>query len=161
MMKGKQGAGGQPTPARMTGALERPRERLRILVVDDDRAILKAFAHALSAIDVDLVAVRRGEEAMAAVKAAPLFLAFVDIVLPGIDGLETLRALRAKQPQLPVIMMTTSHAKEDVAVLADYLGAAGCLSKPFRDGSEILKMIQRVRNRQQPFEKNDPPSTRP
>jgi CheY-like chemotaxis protein len=122
-------------------------KRVRVLVVDDDRAVHDFFAQALLASEVEVVAVGNGQEAVAAVKETPFSLAFVDIVMPGMDGLAVLKALLAEQPRLPVIMVT-GHKVEDMVTLARQFGAVDCLYKPFdEDASEILQAIERCGKR--------------
>jgi CheY-like chemotaxis protein len=125
-----------------TGQQTDESRRTRILVVDDDRAIHEIFAQALSPAGFEVVAVESGKEAIAAVQSASYAVAFLDIVMPGMDGLEVLKALLAAQPQLRVVMMT-GQAVEDMCSLALHFGAVDCLYKPFEDTNHILQVVQR------------------
>lgn len=122
-------------------------EKLRVLVVDDDRAIHDLLRHALPPTTFEVVAVGSGREALAAVKAAAFGVAFVDVVMPEMDGLATLQALLAEQPHLPVIMVT-GYQVEDMVTLARQFGALDCLYKPFDEhASAIVQAIERFGNR--------------
>jgi CheY-like chemotaxis protein len=121
-------------------------EPVRVLVVDDDPAIHAYFTSILPAAQFQIVAVKSGQEAIAAVKQAPCFLAFVDVVMPGIDGLATMKELLKAQPRLPVIMMT-GHQIEDIATIALHAGASDFLAKPLGQTGDVLAMIERVRQR--------------
>lgn len=119
--------------------------RMRVLVVDDDPATLEFFEKALPTGDFEVVAVGSGEEAVAAVKASSFFLAFVDIIMPGMDGLAVLKALLTEQPALRVVMMTGYAAVEDMVTLALQFGAVDSLHKPFKHASDVLKTIEQFR----------------
>jgi CheY-like chemotaxis protein len=122
-------------------------EKLRVLVVDDDRAVHDLLRHALPATTFEVVAVESGREAIAAVKAAAFYVAFVDVVMSEMDGLATLKALLAEQPHLPVVMMT-GYEVEDMVTLARQFGALDCLYKPFDEhASKILQAIERFGKR--------------
>ena len=117
---------------------------VRVLVVDDDPKTREYFSEVLLAPDFQVVEVGSGQEAVGALKEAPFALAFVDIVMPGLDGLGTLKALHAEQPQLPVVMMT-GYEVEDLIALALKFGAVDCLRKPLEDASSILNAVQQAR----------------
>ncbi len=122
-------------------------ERMRILVVDDDRAIHDFFAESLPALEFEVVTVGSGQEAVTAIKETSFSVAFVDSIMPGMDGLAVLKALLAEQPQLPVIMVTGCKVEGTVS-LARQFGAVGCLYKPFDEhASEILQAIERFGKR--------------
>ncbi len=117
--------------------------RMRVLVVDDDRGVHELLTQALPVHDVEVVAVSSGREAVAAVTTNSFSVALVDIIMPGMDGLETLKALLAIQPQLPVIMMT-GYQVEDLVSLALHFGAVDFLRKPF-ESERVLNALERVR----------------
>ena len=121
---------------------------MRILVVDDDQKTRDFFLRILRPPEYQVVTAANGPDAVEAVRACACSLAFVDIVMPGMDGLETLKALLKVQPQLPVIMMT-GYAVEDNVILALHLGAIDVIYKPFEDESHVLTAIQQFHKRQQ------------
>jgi len=104
--------------------------RSRILVVDDERMIRWSIQQTLSKDGHAVAAVETGEEAVAQATDEMPDLVFLDITLPGIDGLEVLRRLKALDPSVAVVMVT---ATEDLktAVEAMRLGAYDYVSKPF------------------------------
>jgi DNA-binding NtrC family response regulator len=104
--------------------------RSKILVVDDERMIRWSIQQALSKDGLSVAAVETGEEAVAQATDEMPDLVLLDITLPGIDGIEVLRRLKAAEPSVTVVMVT---AIEDVkvAVEAMRLGAYDYISKPF------------------------------
>jgi len=104
--------------------------RSRILVVDDERMIRWSIQQALSKDGHSVTAVETGEEAVAQASDEMPDLVFLDITLPGIDGVEVLRRLKDMEPSVAVVMVT---ATDDVktAVEAMRLGAYDYVSKPF------------------------------
>ena len=103
---------------------------MRILLVEDDAMLGDAIARALtqSAHAVDMV--RTGEDADRALLAADYDLVLLDIALPGIDGLEVLKRVRARRSNVPVLVMTARDAVEDRIEGLDR-GADDYISKPF------------------------------
>ncbi len=104
--------------------------RSKIMVVDDERMIRWSIQQALSKDGHSVVAVETGEEAVAQAADEIPDLVFLDITLPGIDGLEVLRRLKSIDASVTVVMVT---ATEDLktAVEAMRLGAYDYVSKPF------------------------------
>src|SRR5512134_1276496 len=104
--------------------------RSRILVVDDERMIRWSIQQALAKDGHAVATVESGEEAVAQAADEMPDLVFLDITLPGIDGIEVLRRLKALDPSVTVVMVT---ATEDVktAVEAMRLGAYDYVNKPF------------------------------
>ncbi len=104
---------------------------MKILLVEDDAGTREALGVALAICGHDVVAsCADGEEALAAVEKSPVgfHAAIVDMRLPGIDGPETIRQLRVRLPDLPVLVLTVF---EDPAVIiaAIEAGASGYLLK--------------------------------
>ena len=104
--------------------------RSKILVVDDERMIRWSIQQALAKDGHSVATVETGEEAVAQAADEMPDLVFLDITLPGIDGIEVLRRLKAIDPTVSVVMVT---ATDDVktAVEAMRLGAYDYVSKPF------------------------------
>ncbi len=124
------------------------RKTLNVLVVDDERDVREIFRLALSRKGHQVTLAESGEAALQRARETAIDLVFVDIAMPGIDGVETLRQLRALSPDLPVVMITafidgalTPDERQDRVTDAMDLGARGCLRKPF--GVEtILKTVE-------------------
>ncbi|MCB9763288.1 MAG: response regulator [Alphaproteobacteria bacterium] len=104
----------------------------RILVVEDDAELRRALTWMLRARDVAVFTAANGEEALSVLTDnSAIELVLLDMVLPGAGGLETLEAIRARWPRMPVMMMSgnTDDAQVRACLAA---GAAGYLPKPFR-----------------------------
>jgi two-component system response regulator MprA len=108
-------------------------ERVRILIVDDDRALRDALRRALVLAGYETVPAASGEEALAEAAGAAPDAVVLDVGLPGIDGLEVCRRLRGSGNRVPVLMLT---ARDAVADRIDGLdaGADDYLVKPFDVG---------------------------
>lgn len=106
--------------------------RRRVLIVDDDPLILDVLGTILDLEDLEVVAADGGEAALAEVAADPPDVIVLDVMMPGIDGLEVCRRLKddPATAAIPVILLTARDRAEDRAAGA----AAGCdayLTKPF------------------------------
>lgn len=101
-----------------------------LLLVDDDPAILSIVARIARSIEFTVTVCGSGREALAAVPALRPDAAIVDLRMPGVDGMEVLRALRLADPECSVILMS-GQATVDSAVEAIKLGALDYLTKPF------------------------------
>jgi len=110
-----------------------PVTRRRVLICDDDasvRELLKAFFAAQYA-ECDVHAVASGEEAMAASRQNRPDLVLLDVEMPGAGGVATLRAIRAFDGRIPVLMVTGNESSK-VAGQLIALGAVSYIPKPVR-----------------------------
>jgi len=116
----------------------------RVLVVDDHPPMIMVIRRALEKEGFSVLSTRSGEECLSAVRAEQPDLVILDMIMPGMDGLEVLRELR-QQPEtvhLPVIVLTARKAHGDV--LDGWLGGADrYLTKPFRT-EELLAAVNEV-----------------
>jgi DNA-binding NtrC family response regulator len=112
-----------------------------ILIVDDERPIRRILSVLLQERRHRVTDVGSGEEALAALPETRPDLVLLDLRLPGIDGLETLKRLRALDPKLDVVMMT-AHGTISSAVEAMRRGAFDYVTKPF-DNDELLMIVDR------------------
>jgi two-component system, OmpR family, response regulator ResD len=101
----------------------------RVLVVEDDRTVAEVVTRYLEREGFTVESVDDGREALARADAHPPDLVVLDIMLPGLDGLEVCRRLRARAP-IPVVMLTARGSEED-RVLGLDLGADDYVAKPF------------------------------
>lgn len=104
-------------------------DRPRVLVVDDEPDFRSALATRLErrGFDVDLAA--DGAEALGAASASPPDVVVLDVLMPGLDGIATLRRFRSEHPEIPVILLT-GHASASSGIDGMRLGAFDYLTKP-------------------------------
>lgn len=114
-----------------TGDKDRPGDRPRILVVDDEQAVRDLLAKTLTMADYDVDAAPDGASAIDRLRAVEYDLLITDLKMPGMDGLSVIREARRSAPDLPVIIIT-GYSTEASAIEAINLGVAGYLTKPFR-----------------------------
>jgi len=103
--------------------------RPRVLVVEDDRNVADVVVRYLEREGFDVVGVGDGYEALTRAEAEPPDIVVLDLMLPGLDGLEVCRRLRASTP-VPVIMLT-ARGEEDDRIAGFEVGADDYVSKPF------------------------------
>jgi len=112
----------------------------RILVVDDEPGVRSLFQEALSRFGYDVTVAANGEQAIGFAKSQDFQIAFLDIKMAGLNGVETLKALKKANPTLSAVMIT-GYAGEDLVSESFTEGASFCLAKPFG----IAKIIETVR----------------
>jgi two-component system OmpR family response regulator len=121
----------------------------RLLLVDDDREIRDLVSRFLSGHGYRVAAVRDGREMHAILAAGSVDLIILDLMLPGIDGLELCRELRAKSA-IPILMLT-AVAEETDRIVGLEMGADDYLAKPFNTRellARIRAILRRVNNRE-------------
>jgi DNA-binding response OmpR family regulator len=117
----------------------------RILVVEDDPAIRRGLVDALKFAGHEVRDTEDGAAALELVAEALPDLVLLDVMLPGLNGLEVLARLRESQPRLPIIMVTARGAEDDkVAGLSG--GADDYVVKPF-SARELLARVEAVLRR--------------
>ena len=106
--------------------------RQRVLVVDDEEDILELVKYNLAKDGFDVDGAATGEEALAAARSKHPDLVVLDLMLPGIDGLEVCRRLKKdpKTESIPVVMLTAKGEETDVVAGLE-LGADDYVTKPF------------------------------
>jgi len=114
-----------------------------VLIVDDERFFREAIGDALREAGFTCRAVASGEEALAAANAPAVGVVVLDLPLPGSDGLEVLRRLRADHPAVRVIVIATHTDQEDV-LEALRQGASDYLAKPLHDEELVLAVRRAV-----------------
>ncbi|MCK5104119.1 MAG: response regulator, partial [Cyclobacteriaceae bacterium] len=78
----------------------------KVLVIEDDPEIVDLLEIHLKDLSCDLIKTYSGEDGLAAIKSNPLDLVILDVMLPGIDGIEVCRRIRSEQFNVPVLMLT-------------------------------------------------------
>ncbi len=122
-------------------AVEENRSKRRVLIVDDEPGVRMAVSMALKDL-YEPVAVASGTEALDALAAGPVDVVLLDIVMPGMDGMQALEEIRARWPQLPVVMLTATKTVK-TAVEAMKLGAFDYVTKPF-DVEELRVILEKA-----------------
>ena len=115
-----------------------------ILVVDDNEQILEILTKYIQTEGWPMLAARSGEEALALFDAAEPSIILLDIMLPGIDGLEVCRRIR-EVSKVPILMITARDEDAD-RILGLDIGADDYIVKPFSPG-EVMARIRAVRRR--------------
>ena len=113
-----------------------------VMVVDDDQDLAEMLGIVLNDAGIDVDLVSRGDEALDAFREKAPDLILLDLMLPGIDGVEVCKLIRAHS-MVPIIMLTAKGDTEDV-VRGLEAGADDYIVKPFRHASEL---VARVRTR--------------
>jgi len=110
------------------------------MVVDDDQDLSEMLGIVLtsSGFDVDLVS--RGDEALEVFRNNPPDLVLLDVMLPGIDGIEVCRLIR-KESMVPIVMLSAKGETQDI-VRGLEAGADDYMQKPFRDKAELIARIR-------------------
>jgi len=129
---------------------------IRILVVDDESAIRRALRPPLMELGFQVAEASRGEEALQALRNVPYDAVLLDINMPGIGGIETLKRIRSFAPRLPVLMLTVRDDEED-KVEALELGADDYVTKPFSTRELIARIRSAVRRVRAPARPEDAP----
>lgn len=113
----------------------------RILVVEDEAAISDAVSYALREAGYEVEAVDDGERALEEARSHRYDLMVLDLLLPGLPGLEVCHALRAEQSDLPIVMLTARDAEAERVEGLD-IGADDYVTKPF----SVAELVSRVRS---------------
>src|SRR5512138_3899033 len=112
----------------------------RVLVVDDEPAVTFTLESMLQLRGDTAVVAHSGEDGLALLEGIDAVI--TDFAMPGMDGLELLRAIRERDPSLPVILLT-AHGSEKIAVRAIRSGAYEYVTKPF-DLDEMSTVLDRA-----------------
>jgi two-component system OmpR family response regulator len=113
---------------------------MRILIVEDDAVLARGLVRILESEGYAVDTVTRGEQALLATKQERFDLVILDVGLPGMDGFEVLRRLRAAPEPAPVLLLTARDALEDRVRGLD-LGGDDYVAKPFA----MSELVARVR----------------
>lgn len=116
-----------------------------VLLVDDEEHFLDALTERLKVRGLKVDAVTSGEEAVSKVQDHNFDAIIVDLAMPGIDGIETLRRIKDQRPDLEIIMLT-GHATVKSGIEAMKLGAEDFLEKPI-DLNILLEKIGEAKHK--------------
>lgn len=122
-----------------------PKPKTRVLVIEDDPDIVGMLGLNLRAEGFELAAETNGEDGLARLRRERPDVLILDLMLPGIDGLQVCRAVRAQSEYLPIIILS-AKSSETQRVVGLELGADDYLVKPF-SMSELVARIHAVLRR--------------
>lgn len=114
-------------------------KKIKILIVDDEKDFAEALAERLELRGLEAEVRTDGEAALAFISETPPDVVILDIKMPGIDGFEVLRRIKASHPQLPVILLT-GHSSIKDGIRGMELGANDYLLKPINIQELITKV---------------------
>ena len=131
------------TAAQLQGAEQADHEILRVLLVDDNPSLLRFLVSAFTSNGCRVATASTAEEALELLGDGPFDLVVSDIKMPGLSGLDLLRAIKGKRPGTPVVLITGVPSVNS-AVFGLRHGAYDYLPKPF-SVTEVKELIQRLR----------------
>ena len=111
----------------------------RLLIVDDEPAILNGLRDSFTIKGFEVTTAADGESALAVARAETFHAIVLDLMLPGIDGFEVCRRLRAEDSRVPILMLTARGAEDD-KIEGLEIGADDYVTKPF----SVRELVARV-----------------
>jgi len=120
--------------------------KVRVLLVDDEEQFVETLAQRLEARDYAVATAFNGDQALDYVKAKEVDVIILDVLMPGLTGIDTLRAIKKIRPLTEVIMLT-GHATVETAIEGMKLGAFDYLMKPTEINELVAKIIQAHRRK--------------
>src|SRR6476659_5925057 len=127
--------------------------RGRVYVIDDDAAMRDSLDFLLGSADFQITLFESAQHFLDAVSSLDFGCVVSDVRMPGIDGIELLKRLKASHSAFPVVIMT-GHGDVPLAVEAMKLGAVDFLEKPFED-DRLIGMIDIALRQAEPAAKNE------
>lgn len=118
------------------------RRPISILVVDDDPGMVDTLTDILEAVQYRVFTAASGRTAIAELGETPPDVVLMDIQMPGLNGVQTLRAIKDRSPGVPVIMMT-AYTRDELVHEAERLSGRAVLRKPL-DVAEVLALIGEI-----------------
>ena len=115
-----------------------------VLVVDDDQDLAEMLGIVLNGAGIEVDLVSRGDEVMDVFRNNPPDLVLLDVMLPGLDGIEVCRQIRAFSQKVPIVMLTAKGDTHDV-VLGLEAGADDYMVKPFKPSELVARIRTRLR----------------
>ncbi|HUV78618.1 MAG TPA: response regulator [Desulfobacterales bacterium] len=113
---------------------------LKILLVDDEEEFVVTLAERLELRGMQARSATGGEEAIQMIESDPPQIVILDVMMPGLGGLEVLKRIKAQHPQIHVILLT-GHGSTKEGIAGMRLGAFDYLMKPL-DIEELIKKMQ-------------------
>lgn len=118
-------------------------EKTKVLIVDDEEDFSAALSERMRSRGLVVESVSSGGKALEKVESGAFDAIVLDLVMPGMDGIETLKKIKEKRPELQVILLT-GHATLDKGIESMKLGALDFLEKP-ADFSSLMEKINQAK----------------
>ena len=130
------------TAKKLKKPLKEGKRQITILIVEDDQDLRESLAAALRDKGYHVLWAQDADEAIASVKAHKVNIVFMDICLPGMNGMEVYKAIKKIQPTAKTVIMTGFFV-QDLVNAAISTGAYDILYKPFTM-DDILKVLKKI-----------------
>ena len=111
----------------------------KVMLVDDEKDFLETLCKRLTKRKLDVTSANSGREAIAKIQEFPVDVVVLDVRMPGMNGIETLKEIKKIKPSVEVIMLT-AHADVQVAIEGMELGAFDYLMKPMEIDDLLYKL---------------------
>ncbi|MCJ7687518.1 MAG: response regulator [Desulfobacteraceae bacterium] len=125
-------------------------EKMKMMLVDDEKRFLSTTKKLLSRKGYDVLTATSGTEALEELRAHNIHVVILDVKMPGMDGIETLKAIKRTYPLVEVIMLT-GHGTVDSAVEGLKSGATDYLTKP-TDVQDLIEKAEEAFEKRQVLE---------
>ncbi|MBC8430884.1 MAG: response regulator [Desulfobacterales bacterium] len=112
---------------------------MKVLLVDDEEEFVATLAERLELREIQALVATDGESALALIEADTPQIVVLDIIMPGLGGLEVLKRIKAENPHIPVILLTGRGSTKE-GIKGMQLGAVDYLMKPINIEELIKKM---------------------
>jgi DNA-binding NtrC family response regulator len=117
-------------------------DHLRLMFVDDEEELVSALVERLELRGIDATGVTSGDEALEHLRDEPFDVVIMDVKMPGIGGLDVLRTISRRHPEVKVILLTGHGSAED-SEIGRRLGAVAYLQKPV-DLEDLLATVEQA-----------------
>ena len=126
----------------MRAVLSAPARRLRILVIDDEEPVRRLLRQTLERAGYDVLEAENGFDGTEVLRSKSVELLITDLVMPGQEGIETMKWVKQALPDLPVLAISGAVPAEFLNA-SSKLGASGTLSKPFAPEA-LLELVRKL-----------------
>ncbi len=120
---------------------------IKILVVDDEAEFVELFVKRLQKRSFQVASAQSGQEALGWLDKNSVDIVILDIKMPGMNGIETLKEIKKRQPFVEVLILT-GHGSIESSLQGIHHGAYDCIMKPF-DMKDLLYKVQKAYERRQ------------
>lgn len=122
--------------------------KTKVLVIEDDKNVRASICITLQTHGFDVDEADNGAKGLWMLKRTPFDVAVIDMMMPVMDGLETIRELKLSLPDIGILAISAGSTCVNIDFLkaAEVTGATATLSKPF-DGDALITAVQQISNR--------------